>query len=767
MLLKFVQVNNLALLHGLAASPACGQTTIIYAENGRGKSTLCALLRSLTTGDLDELRRRTTIDQVGEPSAKILFSGAPQTHELASDGWDTTRPNILIFDNAFVRDAVHSGPVVEVEHRRNLLRFALGTRAVTESIRAEQADAEAKALREAIREAESDLSNSLDGFGLVDFIALPPMVDADARHQSTAQALASAASIDALVRRPIPSPVPEPQLDLNSIFEVLGRDLDLLADDAEAKLRAHVDRVNRPNFEDWLRQGHNFEFDETCPYCAQNLGGVELIASYRIVFAAAYQTLATDLAEAALAVEECCGDSAATRSNALASAEVAKAQAWTDILDLDAVTWDPTAFTSALSELRAVLEPLIARKKSDPLAAPDPCVLAAERDIVDQRWSEVVEHLRRLNVALAAAATSAQAHIDAASRADTAALQSELRLIEATRRRHQVAIAAKVTNLLDSRARLVSVQATAEGARLSVRQIMDQTLGQYETRINQLLAAFGAGFKIVNMRSTFRGAAQSDYQIELRSREVRLTSDDGPDFDSALSEGDKRTLAFAFFVATALDDPQIEDKIVIVDDPMSSMDASRRAHTVSVLTSLATQASQLIVLGHDPGFLRDVRNRVDRAITGPSPVQVGLRRGPNGYSQWTEIDLDVECESEWLRRYRLVSDFLIVGGTNLRSVATALRPLLEGYLHRRFPGQIGTSLMLGQALDAISRADPDSPLQFAADQLPELRALNQYAGQFHHDTNPDADVAPIVDAEVLAFARRTLDVLHGRPQPAP
>jgi hypothetical protein len=42
----------------------------------------------------------------------------------------------------------------------------------------------------------------------------------------------------------------------------------------------------------------------------------------------------------------------------------------------------------------------------------------------------------------------------------------------------------------------------------------------------------------------------------------------------------------------------------------------------------------------------------------------------------------------------------------------------------------------------------------------ELLEVNDYAGQFHHDTNQSADTVQVVDTELLTFARRALALIH-------
>jgi wobble nucleotide-excising tRNase len=46
----------------------------------------------------------------------------------------------------------------------------------------------------------------------------------------------------------------------------------------------------------------------------------------------------------------------------------------------------------------------------------------------------------------------------------------------------------------------------------------------------------------------------------------------GPSFRNTLSAGDRNALALAFFFASLERDPQRAQKIVVIDDPISSLD---------------------------------------------------------------------------------------------------------------------------------------------------------------------------------------------------
>ncbi|MDE2148836.1 MAG: hypothetical protein KGJ55_03155, partial [Gammaproteobacteria bacterium] len=95
-----------------------------------------------------------------------------------------------------------------------------------------------------------------------------------------------------------------------------------------------------------------------------------------------------------------------------------------------------------------------------------------------------------------------------------------------------------------------------------------------------------------------------------------------------------------------------------------------------------------------------------------------------------------------------------------KSVAKAIRPMLEGYLHRRFPGLLSKDLLFGQVVGLIRDSAAPSPLYHAKNLVDELSEINDYAGQFHHDTNLDADTAVVTAAELKTFVDRALGVVH-------
>jgi len=297
---------------------------------------------------------------------------------------------------------------------------------------------------------------------------------------------------------------------------------------------------------------------------------------------------------------------------------------------------------------------------------------------------------------------------------------------------------------------------------------MQTTLQQYQTIINDLLVNFGADFSIEELKPTYLGGGEprSEYGLRVRNKPVKLGSrvdiNTGHSFATTLSEADKRTLAFAFFMARLKTDTNLVDKLVVLDDPVSSFDLNRKYQSIQFIAGLAENCRQLLVLSHDAYFVRELRERLkDRMSTPITPRILTIRRVNQGYSAFAQCDIDEICSSDYYRNHRLVADF--VDGKSLvnsRDVAKAIRPMLEGYYHRRFPGKIPRKLMFGQIIALAAQAQPGDLLANLQSVIKEMGEVNDYAGQFHHDPSSGFETVSVVDGQLLGFANRALSLIY-------
>jgi wobble nucleotide-excising tRNase len=150
--------------------------------------------------------------------------------------------------------------------------------------------------------------------------------------------------------------------------------------------------------------------------------------------------------------------------------------------------------------------------------------------------------------------------------------------------------------------------------------LSEKVLAKYESGINTFLKRFGVEFQIAETAASFVGGKPStSYKLSIDNVAISLgdskTADSVASFRNTLSDGDKNSLAFAFFVACLSEDPNLSTKIIVCDDPISSLDRQRKTQTAQELLRLAQTAEQMIVLSHDPGFLRLMWEKFDHTQT--------------------------------------------------------------------------------------------------------------------------------------------------------
>lgn len=758
MLERIEEIQGLGLLHDANGKPFKWQkATVLYADNGRGKSTLATILRSVGLNDPGPILERKTIDGTLAPKVTLQFSNG---HKVTFDGteWSEPRPEFLVFDADFVEKNVHSGGVVNTGHRKNLLQFALGENAVAARLAEEKATNDAKNASEVVQAIVRELSGHHEGMLLTEFENLTFLADADKQIENLEKRTVAARSSGLLLKRAVPTAVVVPSLNLESIVEILRASIESVQDNAESTVRAHVAKLGKAGAEAWLSQGQSFHQETTCPFCAQSTSDLDLVKAYKTHFNAAYAALKSKVANLDNWIAEEVGDSIVTNFVHGVVNAASAAEAWTDQLSVQKIHFDKNHAQSLLSKLREVLRELVALKQVNPTEAIGSSI---ELDGARCLWEEIVGIMNDANKQIEAAKVEIEAFRQNLAAEDIAQLSVQQRKIELAKKRHSPTVCALIASLSNARNSATAAETAKATERTALDTLMSQTLSAYETAINDLLQNFGAAFRIVKMDANYRGGSpRTEYRLSLRGRSVSL--DGGPpSFGTTLSEGDKRTLAFAFFIASALADTKLNTRVVVVDDPMCSLDLNRKQHTRTVLKEICERAEQLVVFAHDIYFVRDLRNELVRTIGPNSLAALRLKYAANGYSNFDRLEIDKECQSPYFHHHSLLVGFVDNGSGDPRQVAKAIRPLLEGYLHRRFPGLIPADLMFGQVVSFIAEAAAPSPVCHAQSLVDELSRINSYAGQFHHDTNPGyADTVQITVTELHTYATRALSVVH-------
>jgi wobble nucleotide-excising tRNase len=224
-----------------------------------------------------------------------------------------------------------------------------------------------------------------------------------------------------------------------------------------------------------------------------------------------------------------------------------------------------------------------------------------------------------------------------------------------------------------------------------------------------------------------------------------------PSFRNTLSAGDRNTLALAFFFASLEQDPNRANKVIVIDDPISSLDEHRSLTTVQELRRLAQQTSQVILLSHSKPFLCRTWDGADRH----SRAALELARDGDGSTiRCWEVDQD--CYTEHDRRHKALRCYLEGAPQDNREIARSIRPSIEAFLRVAYPEHFPPSTLLGPFWNScVQRLDTRRQILNEEDTQ-ELHNLTEYANRFHHDTNLAFETEAINDGELRGFVARVL-----------
>lgn len=756
MLERIHQVKGIGLFHD-ADGKAYGlkKASLVYADNGRGKSTLASIFRSCSINNPDLILNRRTIDGQNDPEVSLQFSNG-QRSIFQNGSWDHCRPELLVFDADFVEQNVYAGGQVTADQRKNLLHFALGANAVVAQREYDQADKNARTASLSVREITEKLSFIHRGLTLAQFQALAEVPDANEQISNFNEKIVEAQNIVLILAKALPKKLEPPVFDFEPIFRILGTSITNIDLAAEEQVKAHLNAQNKPNLEKWVSDGYSFGEEATCLFCNQPLDGLQLIQAYRSYFNQDYNKLKSSVAQLGEFISAMCSDVIIDRLKASFSTASAVIDGWQEHIEISPPAFDESSARHALGDIKALLESLKKTKNSqllDSIGSED-----AKKQVANKS-QEILSFVEDCNESIASAIQLITTYKENLSAVNITTLKQQISGLELAKTRHRQDVADLFMQLAQAQVQEATAKADKQTKKDALNQIMQATLENYKDRINELLRGFGAQFVIPNIDFNYRGGLRSDYVLQMRGANIAL-SGGVPDFKTSLSEGDKRTLAFAFFIASAESDPDLANRIVVIDDPMCSLDLNRKQQTRTVLKRIHDSCKQLIVLAHDIHFLRNIRDDVLRTAQPNDIKSIRLKSVVNRYSDFDNIDIDQECESAYFKCHRILGDYVAGRAASSMEVARSIRPMLEGYLHRRFPAMINSGLLFGEIVGLIVNSQEPSPFVHAKNITAELNEINRYAGQFHHDTNPSADQVQVVDGELIGFVERALKIVH-------
>lgn len=272
----------------------------------------------------------------------------------------------------------------------------------------------------------------------------------------------------------------------------------------------------------------------------------------------------------------------------------------------------------------------------------------------------------------------------------------------------------------------------SEEACKAARRIVDEI----NQKISELRAKLKShGLAAPQLNSLLHGyLGHKHISVETVEEGYRICRD-GKESRKPLSEGEKTALAFCYFL-TALksEGKKIQDLVIVLDDPISSLDARAMTHVVSIVRQHLANPTQLFIMTHNLDFMREMKkwlqSRSEKDLADFFFVETGISQAGARTSAIVKMpNLIRDYESEYHYLYSLVK-LLSDDPTGCERFAylmpNAIRKVLDIFLAFKDPGSSG----LAPKVDKIIKDYPalDSARVKAMERLAQIESHSESIG---------------------------------------
>lgn len=741
-----------------------GPCTLVFGENGWGKSTLADMLRSLTTNNPDIVIGRKTL--AGGPAQKAILRFGDQRAVFENVAWSGIRPRIAVYDSVFVNENVFSGDIVTNEHLKNQYGMVVGEEGVRRVRRIVELDNENRTNNSQSRIVETKLDGIVravgpEGMTRKKFLALEAIEDVDAKIEAKEKEVQRASRAKELKGAGEPKAFPVPT-ETEEFRKSLHSTIEGIAEAAAKAVREHIakhegkGRTGVMTHESWLEAGAIFVDEAECSFCGQRLDDRTLVDSYAEFFSDAYKALAADVkAKRGTFARYEKGDYRNRVEEIIERNESLYAY-WKEAGQLEPPELEGVeAAIDGMEAAARLLDAVFVEKQGDLTKA----ATGGDVEVAIKAWDEGRKDIVRLNDLIEAHVAKIKALKESVDESELPGLQKELKTLQATKRRHEDATV-KVIEKLEghdrTKERIATDKAREKEALNKHGRVITETLGK---TINSYLRRLNAGFKIDYREPNYQGKEPAaSYQILINEVPVspRSTSENLAEasFRNTLSAGDKSTLALALFLAKLNADPALPETIVVLDDPFTSLDNFRRQFTAIEIRKLAGRAAQTVVLSHDKNFLRLLWEKIDQSTI----KCVAIQTGAPGMTTIAPYDIESETRPRHITERMQIEEFVEGEAHEAAYIRTRLRTVCEDFYRRGDPNLFREAASLEEIIRVLEGAPEEHPYKGV---IEDLRDINEYSRGLHHAEIEDDPSGESSDEELKGFCRRVLELTRG------
>ena len=746
------------------ADATFGLCTLVFGENGWGKSTLADLLRSLTTDNPDIVIGRKTL--AGGPEQKAVMRFGDQQAVYEGGAWTGIRPRIAVYDSVFVNENVFSGDVVTNEHLKNQYGMVVGEEGVRRVRRIVELDAENRENNNQSRVVEAELNGIVravgpEGMTRNEFLELGAIADVDAQIETKDKEVKRASRAKELKGAGEPQFLPVPA-EAEEFRKCLHSTIDGIAKTATETVREHItkhdgkERRGAMTHESWLESGTAFIDEDECTFCGQPLDDRTLVDSYAEFFSDAYKKLAAEVKVKRDTFARYEKGDYRNQAEEILRQNYGLYTYWKEVGQIEPPELDDVvAAIDGMEAVACLLDAVFVDKQGNLTEA----AVGGEVEAAIMAWDEGRKGIARLNEVLSVYVAQIKELKGCVDETELLRLDKELKTLQAAKRRHEDEAVVVINKLEGHEAtkKLLAKEKADEKKELNEHgRVITETLGK---TINSYLGRLNAGFKIDYREPNYQGKEPAaSYQILINDVPVspRSTSDNLTEasFRNTLSAGDKSTLALALFLAKLNADPALGKTIIVLDDPFTSLDNFRRQFTAIEIRKLCGRAAQTIVLSHDKNFLRLLWEKIDQHTI----KCIAIQTGAPGMTTIAPCDIESETRPRHITERMKIEEFVEGEKHDPGYIRSRLRTVCEDFYRRGDPGLFHEAANLEEIIRILKDAPEDHPYKGV---IEDLRDINGYSRGEHHAKVEDDPSGESSAEELKGFCRKVLELTRG------
>lgn len=690
--------------------------------------------------------------------------------------WNKTNHDIEVFDSYFVADNVYSGMEISADNRKALYKFVVGDTGIEIARKINRLKSMSVDLQREKTKLIDEIKNLIHYNDVETVVKLAPKKDIDILLSQKQQEFKISSNNEVIIKHEELPNIKSFTLPFNTrqIKSLLQKSIDCISEQYLTFISQRINTLKNnglSNAEKWLADGLaevNTINDDSCPFCGQSLSGAkEIIDGYNLYFSKEYNQLINSINLCNSQFQRFDVRNFIRVVTEFHEKLMSQYHFWQIYLkDLNKVTDMPAELTLLEDDFSKVQEK-ISEKAQNPLSK-------IENDNLEELEVHLgvvfsfIEELKKYVAYIGPLITKLKSTLKPL---DT--VRKELRALEIYKLRYESPLKEMCEYFIIVEKQILRLQKLTTQLQNEQKENSAAFLHDYGDIINNYLqSVFCTDFRIENIKDGgYRGRSRDaslTYSLTFKGKPLSLDTDDNLSFKNTLSEGDKNTIAFSLFLAKLdkYSDEELKDKIIVFDDPLTSLDLNRRNATINELVKMYQKTKQTLVLSHNLAFLLELNNR--RKIKGKDK-KVLLIEKQIDKSIIREFKLRDELSAEFASCIEKIEKFKETGADeDMEPAINSIRLSLEAILKFKYGRYLST--LDGTFGQIISELEKSSTCRFVDGEkqkvIDDLNELNEMSWRAHHASVDELGMYSEISVTKEELFRRyipmTINLLFGR-----